>query len=713
MFTNRFVKKTFISALLLSALMITLIFTAGVPSASAGTGDLMVTLTEPGCTFITGTVDSCVYQVYGSVDPASVYFCWYFNKGLDKSLSDDLQCITLKNEGKSEEVELDTGSSEDFVLSEEGIIEAGDFKYTKKGKKPNEIRRLELILKSKELEPFANYLIEMSPDFQANNGDRLGKTYSWKFTTSDTTVSGGGGNSGGGNNGGGDSDNKDEPFTVTLTRRSLDPGCTILQFDFSKGIDDNLSNNLDRIFLYAKGTSTPVRYSDYNYIKQGSQSDTSVPKLRRLELTFNNLQPGTTYVVEIGEDFEANNGNKLGRKYSWEFTTAGGSSSSGSLGGQNGISEGHYDVDLQGDCTILTIKKGAVSWKNIDLGKVLGSSAKHGKVIIPAEQVDKEEDDGEPVKVSFDTVEISIPVENISAHKNKNKDVLLEVKKLVEEVPAKHAPNETYFNAGGVFEIRLGLEGSDGEQQAVALAGPIDLKFALDTAALTPQQIEGLGLYLYDEASQTWQFAGGLLEDNTFIGSIDKTGKFAVLSYDKNFADLSGHWAAGDIGYMVRKRIARGVSSNEFAPDAAVTRAEFAVLLARVLGFAPSSKEHFKDVNESDWFAGMVNALAENGLVKGSGGGSFKPGEKITREQIAVLLVNACKLRGKPVDEKPGDGARFADYSAVSNWAFPSVEQAVRLGLIKGRTDGSFGPQDGATRAESFVMVKRLLEKIS
>ena len=109
----------------------------------------------------------------------------------------------------------------------------------------------------------------------------------------------------------------DDSFTVNFTASKLSPQDTVIQMDFSKGFDRQLENDLAKIHVSDKTTGGNITYSDYKYTKEGQQEN----KIRRLELFFNNLNAGTTYVIELDADFTANNDNTLGKKQSFEFTT--------------------------------------------------------------------------------------------------------------------------------------------------------------------------------------------------------------------------------------------------------------------------------------------------------------------------------------------------------------------------------------------------------
>ena len=110
---------------------------------------------------------------------------------------------------------------------------------------------------------------------------------------------------------------EDDAFTVNFTASKLSPQNTVIQIDFNKGIDRQLENDLAKIHVLDKSSGQNITYSDYKYTKDGQQAE----KVRRLELFFNNLNAGTTYVIELDADFIANNDTTLGEKQSFEFTT--------------------------------------------------------------------------------------------------------------------------------------------------------------------------------------------------------------------------------------------------------------------------------------------------------------------------------------------------------------------------------------------------------
>ncbi|MNI64454.1 Endo-1,4-beta-xylanase A precursor [compost metagenome] len=190
----------------------------------------------------------------------------------------------------------------------------------------------------------------------------------------------------------------------------------------------------------------------------------------------------------------------------------------------------------------------------------------------------------------------------------------------------------------------------------------------------------------------------------------NQNGRYTVVKLNRTFADLEGHWAKGDIELMSNKLVINGTGDGTFVPDQSITRAEFAVLISRALGLPTESVTgDFSDVSETDWYAGAVQAASEMGIIQGLGDGTFQPNALITREQAAAMILRAAAISGKAPAATGITLEQFSDSSSVSSWATHSIKQAVASGLIQGETSDRFAPKSKVNRAQTAVILKRLL----
>lgn len=177
-----------------------------------------------------------------------------------------------------------------------------------------------------------------------------------------------------------------------------------------------------------------------------------------------------------------------------------------------------------------------------------------------------------------------------------------------------------------------------------------------------------------------------------------------------SFADIDRHWAREAIQFVVERKLFNGISETIFSPDTSMTRGMFATVLGRLAkANADEFKSQFLDVDNDAWFAGSIAWAAENGIVKGVGNNKFAPDMPITREQLCVMIIRYADFADLKLTDKVIETS-FADSDSISIWAADAVSTAQRAGLIKGRDENKFDPQNAVTRAEVAVILQRLIE---
>ncbi|MBW4085426.1 Ig-like domain repeat protein [Paenibacillus sp. S150] len=170
--------------------------------------------------------------------------------------------------------------------------------------------------------------------------------------------------------------------------------------------------------------------------------------------------------------------------------------------------------------------------------------------------------------------------------------------------------------------------------------------------------------------------------------------------------DIAGHWAESSIREALAAKLVSGYPEGTFRPDAAVTRAEFVVILVHALQPAGQGTGlRFKDAaGIPGWAQSEIAQAAELGLVSGYEDGSFHPGNSITRAEMALILARVLKI-----GTESRDGTGFADDADIPEWA-KGASEALRLqGVMTGRDNNRMDSRSEATRAEAVVLVLRLL----
>lgn len=201
--------------------------------------------------------------------------------------------------------------------------------------------------------------------------------------------------------------------------------------------------------------------------------------------------------------------------------------------------------------------------------------------------------------------------------------------------------------------------------------------------------------------------------------TINKTWNFYTMKKPKAikkesiYPDVTNHWAIDYIDELAKKGILNPKVDNLFKPDFKITRSEFTKFMVKALNVKVGTYEKlFVDVPEDLPDATYIEAAYKVGLINGTGNGKFEPNRSITREEIAVIITKAYEKKKGPINIKTVI-LPFKDNKKISNWSLSFVKGVFNLRIINGRPNGEFDPQGDTTRAESAVMIKKLLDNLN
>ena len=168
--------------------------------------------------------------------------------------------------------------------------------------------------------------------------------------------------------------------------------------------------------------------------------------------------------------------------------------------------------------------------------------------------------------------------------------------------------------------------------------------------------------------------------------------------------DVSGHWAEKVIKQWQDKGLISGYEDGTFKPNNNITRAEFVLILNNAMGFEKKGTVSFKDVKDNDWFKNAVAIAVGEGYTSGYQDGTFKPNATITRAEAAVMIAKAAGL-----ENNEAETFKFSDNGSIPAWACGSVGAVVKAGYMSGYPDGTFGAIKSITRAEAVSSLNRML----
>ncbi|WP_171638557.1 S-layer homology domain-containing protein [Paenibacillus plantarum] len=268
-----------------------------------------------------------------------------------------------------------------------------------------------------------------------------------------------------------------------------------------------------------------------------------------------------------------------------------------------------------------------------------------------------------------------------------------------------------------IIDYKIILKSKDKEEEIHNFGNTFVTRvIQLDSVIQDPSKATAV---VYDPITGEMQFVPSVFttkNGKTEVTIIRNTNSmYAIVQNKKSFDDMIGHWAQKDVEELASKMIINGTTDHTYTPEMQVTRAQFAALLVRGLGLpTETTPSSFTDVAATVWYASEVGTAAKYGLVEGVGEGRFNPDAQITREQMVVMMMKAIGLvQGTSAFNAASTNTSFADQDLVSDYARSAVANAVGKGLVQGKTETTFAPQDVATRAEAAVIIKRVLQYVN
>ena len=182
---------------------------------------------------------------------------------------------------------------------------------------------------------------------------------------------------------------------------------------------------------------------------------------------------------------------------------------------------------------------------------------------------------------------------------------------------------------------------------------------------------------------------------------------FAAQETDPDFpfADVAkGSWYYEGVRYAYENGLMSGTGEGTFSPDLPTSRGMLVTILYRLAGRPAAGSASFTDVVKGQWYADGVAWASANGVVSGYPDGSFRPNDTITRGQMAAILYQYARIQGK-LDDSRADLSIFSDLDSLSAYAKEPMSWAVAQGLFSGVSADTLAPGGSTTRAQAAVIL--------
>ena len=184
---------------------------------------------------------------------------------------------------------------------------------------------------------------------------------------------------------------------------------------------------------------------------------------------------------------------------------------------------------------------------------------------------------------------------------------------------------------------------------------------------------------------------------------------YAAASAD--YSDFPQNWSKDAMEFAVKNNFITGVGEDKIAPKAALTRAQLAAILSRVMQTGAgdvSVLDSFTDADKNAWYAGSMAKAVELNIFYGDGD-SIYPDRPVTRQELFTILVRAFSVTG-------GDESTLASYNdagSISSWAKAAISAMIAQGYAAGYEDKTLRPAQQVTREEFAQLLHRMREHYS
>lgn len=182
------------------------------------------------------------------------------------------------------------------------------------------------------------------------------------------------------------------------------------------------------------------------------------------------------------------------------------------------------------------------------------------------------------------------------------------------------------------------------------------------------------------------------------------------VSSAPSFRDISHRqWAAAAINNMAARGFINGRSSTVFAPDDQCSKADFTIVLTKMIGIENDDYAGgFDDVSSDKYYAKYVNVARYHGICAGVSGNTFKPQTAITREEVMYMVYMGLKLKGRSLDTDTSALAAYSDSDMISSEYREAVAALLNEGIVSGVSSTEIDPTATITRAQMAVLLNNI-----
>ncbi len=196
------------------------------------------------------------------------------------------------------------------------------------------------------------------------------------------------------------------------------------------------------------------------------------------------------------------------------------------------------------------------------------------------------------------------------------------------------------------------------------------------------------------------------IKPHDFLGM---TGAAADITHQQYPDVFDSYWASSDINRLTEQCVLEGYPDGMFKPNRKISRAEMAAMVVKGYNLDSTTSTNaltFKDVPTNHWAYNYISKGVSENMIAGKTQDKFAPNDNISRTEALTIMAKGIHC---PMDSDKADEilSKYKDGSSVPCWAKEHVAKAIENGALKHeRNQDYIRPNDKTTRAEASSMLQ-------
>ena len=168
-----------------------------------------------------------------------------------------------------------------------------------------------------------------------------------------------------------------------------------------------------------------------------------------------------------------------------------------------------------------------------------------------------------------------------------------------------------------------------------------------------------------------------------FFRLLTEEVRTANSTQSNSLSDVTrGQWFNHAVSTLSSMGIVKGHNDGTFAPNAPITRAEFAAIAARFDDKNRDTSSKFTDI-ASHWAKNEIGIAANKGWINGYPDGTFRPNQYITRAEAMTLVNRVLNRLPENSSDLLDSMIKWPDNSDASAWYYLAVQEATNSHYYK------------------------------